>query len=287
MREIDINVRNLKDKFEQGLESIIYYYFDPEHYSEVVLYKRFRSIEYIREYNSDISYDMLENKYSKICMIPSSCLKDEVKLIDIGLEKGKFSGYTMRKSSLTPIKAAWKKIDDKNNFKLVYYKLDDKEVGLDGKPKYIEMTFADKIKYLKLLREKIEILNEKDIYIGDFNYENFLVSGKLDKMVLCDLDNLKIGELDFDNKTASVKKYEETCMEKNNVNSNKEGLDSYCFNIFTLSILLDQANFTTLRNIESIELPKEIASFENNEIMESIKHLDKSYKPRFLIDKFR
>ena len=151
MKEIDINVRNFKDKFEEGLESIIYYYNDPNFYETDVLYKRFRSVEYIRDYNSDISPDMLQNKYEKILMIPSlNCLKDEVKLIDVGIEKGKFSGYTMRKSSLQPIKARHVIYKD-NSHKLIYYKPDGKE-----------LTFKDKINYLKLLREK----NRKSKFYG-------------------------------------------------------------------------------------------------------------------------
>lgn len=275
MKEVNINVRNLKEKFEEGLESIIYYYTDPQYYEEDVLYKRFRSVEYIRNYNSDISIDMLRNKYEKILMIPSlNCLKDEVKLIDVGLEKNSFSGYTMRKSNLKPIKAKHKILND-NTHQLIYYK-----------PDGTILTLEDKIKYLKLLREKIEKLNEMEIYIGDFNYENFLISNNLDKIMLCDLDNLKIWSHDFDNKTASVKTYENVCMNDKN-NDNLEGLDSYCFNIFTLSLLLNQSNFTTLRNIDKIKLPEEFESYENNNIIESIKKLDKTYKPKFLIDKFR
>lgn len=275
MKEIKINVRNFKEQFESGLESIIYYYEDKDAYSDRVLYKRFRSIEFIRNYNSDIKSDMLKNKYEKILMIPTlNCFKDEVKLLDVGFENDRFAGYTMRKSNLKPIKA-YHRILKNGTYELIYHK-SDKE----------ELTFKEKINYLKLLREKIEKLNNMDVYIGDFNYENFLISDEVDKMILCDLDNLKIWSHDFDNKTASVKKYEEICM-NNDSSYNLEGLDSFCFNIFTLSILLNQANFTTLRHLDEIKLPKEIDSFENNDILESIKKLDKSYKPRFLIDKFR
>ena len=63
MKEIDINVRNFKDKFEEGLESIIYYYNDPNFYETDVLYKRFRSVEYIRDYNSDISQMEINNLF--------------------------------------------------------------------------------------------------------------------------------------------------------------------------------------------------------------------------------
>lgn len=275
MKEININVRNFKDKFEEGLESIIYYYYDPKYYSSDVLYKRFRSIEYIRDYNEDISPDMLKNKYDKIIIIPSlNCLKDEVKLLDVGFEREKFTGYTMKKNSLKPLKASHR-LDKEGNYYLSYHK-----------PSGEELTLKDKINYLKLLREKIEKLNDMDVYIGDFNYENFLVSDNMDKMILCDLDNLKIWAHDFDNKTASLKTYEEICMTNTN-NPNIDGLDSFCFNIYTLSLLLNQSNFSTLRHLNEIKLPEEFDNFENNEILESIKYLDKSYKPRYLIDKFR
>jgi len=275
MKEININVRNFKDRFEEGLESIIYYYFDPNYYNNDVLYKRFRSVEYIRNYNDSISPDMLKNKYEKILMIPTlHCLKDEVKLLDVGIENDKFAGYTMRKSNLKPIKARHTLTEDKQ-YLLTYHK-----------PNGEVLTLKDKINYLKLLREKVEKLNNMDVYIGDFNYENFLVDDNIDKMVLCDLDNLKMWSHDFDNKTASVKKYEEVCM-NDKINYNLDGLDSFCFNIFTLSLLLNQSNFTTLRNIDKMILPEGFDNFENNEILDSIKHLDKNYKPRYLIDKFR
>lgn len=275
MKKINIDVHKLREKFEEGLESIIYYYNDSESYTDTVLYKRFRSIEYIRNYNDDISPDMMNNKYEKILTIPTlNCLKDEVKLIDIGYENDKFSGYTMRQSSLKPLRASHKIVN--NNYVLTYHK-----------PNGEELSFKDKIKYLKLLREKIEKLNDMDVYIGDFNYENFLITDEMDKMILCDLDNLKMWSHDFDNKTASVKKYESSCMNEGYTKGNIDGLDSYCFNIFTLSLLLNQSNFSTLRNIQDIVLPKELESFENNEIIESVKKLDKSYKPRYLIDKFR
>ena len=41
-----------------------------------------------------------------------------------------------------------------------------------------------------------------------------------------------------------------------------------------------------LRNIENIELPEILQEYPNEEILDSIKHLDKSYQPRYLIDIF-
>lgn len=279
MREIQIETKNFGEKFKEGLESIIYYYNDPNYYNQDVLYKRFRSVDYIRNFNTDTSDNMYENKYEKVLIIPTlTCFKDEIKILDIGVEYNKHLGYTMQKSYLNPICSRYESFkDEKGNTctKLVYYG-----------PNRKELSTSDKIQYLKLMKEKIDKFNESEVYIGDFNYENFLVSDNLDCMKLCDLDNLKMWSHDFDNKTASVKMYEEKCMSGDKKLQNIEGLDSFCFNIFTLSLLLNESNFNILRNIENIELPEILDSYPNGEIMESIKHLNKSYKPKYLIDIF-
>ena len=61
MLEIPIKTKYFGDKFKEGLESIIYYYFDPEYYDNEVLYKRFRSVNFISNFNSDVSDDMYQN----------------------------------------------------------------------------------------------------------------------------------------------------------------------------------------------------------------------------------
>lgn len=269
MENIKINTKNIKEKFKEGLESTIYHYEDPELYKDPVLYKRYKSIEYIRDYYADVSKNMKENKKNKLNLIPYlKCFKDEVKILDIGYEKRHFYGYTMIESDLQPIKSScW----INNKFSKKYLK-----------PNGEELTLEEKIEYLKLIREKIEKFNKKDIYIGNFNYDNFLVSDDLKEIKLCDLDNFKIEDYDFDCKTDSVKKYEEIFGI-----DNLEGIDSYCFNIFTLAILYDKSNFTIFRNLNDIELPEVLESYENDAILGSIKKLDKSYTPGFLIDKFK
>lgn len=279
MREIQIDTRKFGEKFKEGLESILYYYNDSNYYDNEVLYKRFRAVQYISNFNKDVSSDMFENKYEKILIIPTlKCFKDEVKILDIGIENNKHLGYTMKKSSLNPIHSRYEIYKNENDElinKLVYYG-----------PNRKVLSTSDKIKYLKLMKEKIEKFNDSEVYIGDFNYENFLVSNDLDQMKLCDLDNLKMWSHDFDNKTASVKRYEEKCMTDDYRGKNIEGLDSFCFNIFTLALLSNESNFTILRDLENIELPEILKEYPNEEILESVKHLDKTYKPRYFIDIF-
>ena len=268
MENIKINLKKIEEQFSEGLESTIYNYNDPNQYKGNVLYKRFKSIKHIKYYYNDISKEMYKNKREKLEIISKSkCFSNEIKALDAGYENGKFSGYTMLESELSPIKAKY----------WINNKYDKKYLKPSDEP----LTIDDKIKYLKLLREKIDILNKHKIYIGNFNYDNFLVSNDMELMQLCDLDNFKIGNLDFDSKTDSVKKYESVIKE-----DEIGGLDSYCFNIFTLAILYDRSNFTILRNLQDIELPRVLESEENYEILESIKKLNNSYKPKFLIDKY-
>ena len=269
MENIKINTNNIKEKFKEGLESTIYYYDDEELYKNPVLYKRYKAIEYIKDYYADVSKHMSENKKNKLNLIPYlKCFKDEVKILDIGYEKRRFAGYTMLKSDLNPIiSSSW--INNKYNKKYL-------------KPNGQELTLEDKIEYLKLIRNKIEKFNKTGIFIGNFNYDNFLVSNDLKNIKFCDLDNYKIDDYDFDCKTDSVKKYEEIFGF-----DNLDGIDSYCFNIFTLAILYDKSNFTIFRNLDSIELPEVLESYENDAILEGVKKLDKSYTPGFLIDKFK
>lgn len=73
----------------------------------------------------------------------------------------------------------------------------------------------------------------------------------------------------------------------NNKEKNLEGLDSFCLNIFTLALFSNEPNFNILRNLDKVELPKILDEFPNQEILYEMKHLNKSYKPRYLIDIFK
>ena len=279
MREVKISARNFKESIGDGLESVIYLYEDVNYYDHQVLYKRFRSYDYIKEYNTYYSENSRQNKYEKIQIIPSlNCFKDEVQIMDIGMEYGKFQGYVMKKCPLKPIKAEYILYEcehDENIPRRIYFDCDGKE-----------LTIEQKIRYLKLIKEKIVKLNNSDVYIGDFNFANFLTNKNIDIVKLCDLDSLKIGSHDFDNKHPSTVAYEKVCMPKNDTNPNVEGLDSFCFNIFTLALLTNQSNYRILKHIDEVKLPKILDKFPNQEILEDIKHLKKSYKPRYFIDIF-
>ena len=281
MQNIPIYPRNIISEFKSGVESVVYYYEDKEYYDSPVLLKKYRSSRYLKDYRGIIlDSNVLENKYNKIVIITSSsCLKDEVKILDAGFIDGEFKCYTMKKSDLSPINIKYFTYNDENGKPNFYIKYVDK----NGK----SLSLSEKIKYLKLLREKIELLNRNDVYIGDYNCDNFLVSSDFSQMQLCDLDNLKVGSHDFDLKHKFVEYYESKFCNGQKRIEEYDGLDSYCFNLFTIAFLSDKKNNEVFSNIDNIKLPEVLQKFPNEEILESVKHLDKTYKPRYFIDSIK
>ncbi|MBQ9023769.1 MAG: hypothetical protein IJ105_00950 [Bacilli bacterium] len=239
-----------------GVESVIFYY---KKYKDILL-KYFRDEKINREqYLRDLAdYEIprktlifpknrLENKEKKIETIKNrKSLKDEVEIISPAYYENEFKGYLMKKENLKYLNV------------------------LENKKK--------KIKYLKLIREKIELLNNDGIFIGDFNENNFLTNKDITILKLCDLDNLRIDNYNFDTEHIFVKKYEKT-------NAKKEYIDSYCFNMFTIAYLNKiNLGYFVLNNQK---LPRILGTKENEEILESMKNLDSSYQYKFLIDNIK
>ncbi len=255
MKEIKISKKNIisnsrdineLEEFSSGLESIIYLYKDSKYYDRNVLLKYFRSLKHFVEYNINFTVDIMENKRKKIELISNmKCFKDEIKILDAAYEFGEFKGYTME---ICP-------------YRVINPYADTRIV----------------IKYLKIIKEKIELLNKNDIYIGDFNPTNFLVDINDNNISMCDLDNLKIKDLDFDIKHRFVRNFMENC--------NKiENIDSYCFNLFTISMLTKYRNSYVLDNLSEKLLPIELNNKKNKEIIESMINLDNNYEKKYLLD---
>ena len=258
MNKIEFDEKKILYPFNtSGKESIIYLYNDKD-----TLLKYFRNahIEYeIKKYylklsdytnytlNSGfvIADEDLKNKEKKIKLISNLReLKDEIEILDLVYNDGNFKGYTMKKENMIPID--------------------------------IFSSKKKKIRWLKLIKEKILLLNSNNIYIGDFNLKNFLTSKSCTEIKLCDLDNLRINELDFDTKHGFVQIFEKKC-------SKKEYIDSYCFNLFTITFMQRTINHISYVN----NLPYILNTKENNEIFESMMHLDNSYEYKFLIDNLK
>ena len=251
--ELDRN--KLKIDYSLGYESVIFLY-------DNLLLKYFRD-EFIEDHinkifdkthdldwfdmvrGKTISENELKNKENKLDIIKNlECLKDEIKIYDKVYENGIFKGYTMEKCK-------YKRISSNDRLK-------------------------HKVKYLQLIKEKLINLNENGVFIGDFNAKNFFISPN-NSIKMCDLDNLRIFDYDFDTKNNSVKRFEFRC-------NKKEYIDSYCFNIFTMRYLtIPLSDFELMTN----KLPYILNTKANKEIIDSMINLDDTYEKKYLIDNLR
>ena len=250
---------------DRGAESVIYLYGD----NKEVLLKYFRDEKENKAQEKRdkldgeiprktliIPEEDLKTKEKKVHLIPNKkSLKDEVQVLDAIYKGNDFKGYTMKREHLK---------------------------YMNTLPESFKEHFTirkRKIAYLKLIKDKIEKLNSDGIFIGDFNEKNFLTDENITTVKLCDLDNLKIDDLNWDTEHKFVQTYKKS-------SANMDYVDSYAFNLFTIAFLnkIDLGWFN-LYDVKS--LPKELSTNENYDILESLKDLDSSYQPKYLIDNLR
>ena len=257
MKRIELNELDKTYYCYLGYESIIYpykgrllkYFRDKELEDHIEnIFKRTHNLDwYSSVRGKTIDENTLKNKEKKVNIIPHlKCLKDDIKIYDSVYKDGIFKGYTMENS---------------------YYK----RLTSDEKLK-------NKIEILKMIKNKMLFLNACGVYIGDFNMKNFLLNYAKNDVKLCDLDNFRIFNLDFDNRNNATKEFERRC-------NKKEFVDSYCFNVFTICYLgnISQSEF----NIRDCYFPRILKTKENEKIIESMYHLDNSYQKKYLIDNLR
>ena len=268
MEKIIFNKENLIKGFNYGIESELYLYNDN---GEIVVLKKFKDkydlrskvqkardeidLKSGRKKESDLkgvipfTDEIRENKIKKLEIIHDNDLfKDEVQVKKLVYdENGTFIGYTMKYEEL-------------------------KSADMNTRKKY-------KIMQLKKLKERVIEFNKNGIYYGDFNERNLLCTKDICK--LCDLDNIKIGDLDFDLKSISQLDYEKKW-------TNLEYLDNYCFNIFTISYLYKIHLPYTEFFISQNGLPFRMRTEKNVEIAKKMLSLKQDYnETEFLIDHMR
>lgn len=264
MKDILLNEESKIKKVKKDYEYDLFLYDDKKNYDKLMILKQFKTIEEIKKEQSDIKKELgfknttidkvkindnyLINKDKKIKVINElKCLKNEVKLYDYIIKDNSFIGYTL---------------DNKK-----YYHIN----SFDKK--------KNKIKQLKLIRDKINLLNSVGIFIGNYNENNFLIDSD-NNILISEIDNLKIGTYDIDKKSDVCKKFEENC-------SKHKYIDSFCFNVFTLSYLTNINSNYLINHIRDFYLPYILNTKENRNILESIKNLDDSYQPKYIIDNLR
>lgn len=239
MKRIELNRNNIIKKIDEGMESVIYIYKDGSNICCIKLLKKYIELP---TQKIEIPEETFENKRKKIEIINNDPLfSDEVRPISLVYENGIFLGYTM----------------ELENYKTA-------EV-FDSRKKKIEI--------LRKYKEKIEKFNEHGIYIGDISENNIFVTENGIK--LCDLDNIKIGNLDFDIKNCFQKEY----LRKY---EGIENIDKYTFNLFTICYLSKTVSVFVNSYLKDGKLPRPINSNRNYELIK-----DKNYTEDYFIDNLK
>lgn len=171
------------------------------------------------------------NKEIKLIILKNEeVLKNDIKILNRMYYMGKFIGFTSVYEPYEPVSSFDKK--------------------------------KDKLIVLKALQEKYEELNKRNIYIGDFNSNNFCMANKGIK--LYDIDNYRIDNLDFNEYSLSMKKYFSKC-------SKIENIDFYCYNYYVLKYL---SNYQLESILTGTAIPYFPKYLRTKEILNFINYLD-------------
>lgn len=244
MNKIIFEKDNIQRKLNNGVEGDIYYY---KRNNELVLLKVFRRNIMLDDEVRHVSDETIENKKNKLEIISESPLfSDEVKLYDLVYDgDDNLIGYTM--------------------------KIEDLQTASD-----INST-RKRIEILKLVRDKLELFNKNNIYIGDFNQNNIIVTK--DGIKLCDLDNIKIENYDFDLPNIFTLTYLKNFKTPSLVDNYSFNLESICYvgRIYEPYLLV---------NVRKNGLPRKINTEKNRILFRKILE-NKNYNNEYLIDNTR
>lgn len=245
MKKIIYNEKNIIKLYTEGMESSIYYY---RRNSNTVFLKKLKNEIIYTDKIITLDDKTFENKRRKIELISEiEYFDNEVEVLELVYdENDKFIGYTMTIDSLKTADTITRR--------------------------------KDRIEILKLIREKMELFNENDIYIGDFNPKNIILTDNGIKF--CDLDNFKIDELDFDLKTLFQNIYLENC-------NNIENIDNYSFNLFSICYIGRIFEPYIWEYLDYQGLPRKLNTKENRIILSSLLKINDNYEKKYLIDNMR
>lgn len=245
MNKIKFDKNNIIQVYTEGMESIIYYY---RYGTKTIFLKYFKRELDFRDHKEIINNEIIDNKRKKIELISEIPeFYNEIEILDLVYDEfDNFIGYTMKIDELITA-------DQISNKKM-------------------------KIEILKQLREKVEMFNEAGIYIGDFNSKNIIVTNNGIK--LCDLDNFRIDELDFDLKSYSQQLYLKRC-------KNIDNIDNYSFNLFTISYLGNIFLPYVLNYIRMNGLPRKLDTRQNRIIINELLSINDNYQKQYLIDNLK
>ena len=174
-----------------------------------------------------------------------------------------------------------------NNFKAFVF-VDGRLVGYTFenvfKKGYRKLTYLDykskqkRIDILKKTKEHILSLNDVGITYGNIVTDNILYNPTKDRVLLSNMDDAKVKKYDFDVKNSYMIEYL-----KNNT-KNPMFLDSYMFNLETVTYLDGVFYPNVLDYLKTGKMPEELDNNISNKIVNEMIYLDNDYSGRFLID---
>ena len=184
--------------------------------------------------------DILKNKRKKIEILNS--LPIECKPI-LAVEKNGINiGYAMK---------------EMKNF----YTLDNK---------LLSTKKSSKINDLKKIKIELDQLHKYGIIYGDLAFKNILTNG--DNFCLCDLDNCKINDYNFDMTSFNQFLY------LKRINEIDEKLDDYMFNILTIGYTYNIALSYVLSYLREHNIPFRFNNKENREILNNMFYISDENK---------
>ena len=174
-----------------------------------------------------------------------------------------------------------------NNFKAFVF-VDGRLVGYTYenvyKKGYRKLSYLDyksskkKLDILKQAKEHIFNLHDVGIVYGNIVDDNILYNPTKNRILLSNMDEVKVKNYDFDVKNVFMYEYL-----KNNP-KNPMLLDNYMFNLYIVAYL-DRVFYPSILDyLQMGKIPEELDNGINNGIINEMLNIDKDYSGRLLID---
>ena len=140
---------------------------------------------------------------------------------------------------------------------------------------YFNRSKKVKLDLLTQIQQKYQELNKREIFIGDFNLENFRV--KNGKVRLIDIDNFSIDGLPFDVKDQFMEQYFSKCSKIDNI-------DFYSFNFLALSFMAGIIPSVVLETMNISNLPNEFNNDRCKKIFTELMKINDDYKRTVIVN---